>query len=594
MLPSNWLRDENPNVRPIQADISLEEALEYNAQGYNIYYYPNEVNQETYDSLGGRFIQAKDITEFNWVFCDLDLKDYKSENPDRRHEYATKEEFVEKVTESSNLTPTSIVYSGNGVHIYWLVSDLDAKSYLRLSRRLCRKFKTDPAVSQIKQLMRVAGTANVKTKDYPKLCEEVFSSESHYTCEELDKWLPPITAKDEEFCERHYNIANNINQPEILISDKLPKKFEVLFKKNKEVKRIFSGEVEDRSGADWRLTNILHSNGFTEEEAASVLVNTCKARERRGEHRISYATNLLEKVFRKESSVSDPDTFAPLAKDKILAEFTAQHAEMKYAINNPTAFVDDAFKEVFMFTTGITFVGAKTGAGKSTTCYNLIANIILTHPEKRILLLPNEATIHEVLSNVACLLLGYDWKSDFNHSSATMQTQSEVFDMIETIVSRLEVIPDGCTDLTYIEKVLDRAKGLPANEKPALIILDYLQAVSTCEEYPGRESFQISKSLGLSLKNYARECTIPIVVFGQISEETTNRGAFGQRIENDRTFLNHCHNAIEAIPDYAALTTTFHCRKQRFGGAPTWAITLPYNKGRLGDSLAEKIRQSND
>ena len=270
--------------------------MEWNDAGYNIYSYPNGVTQERYNALPNnphfnckRFIQAADIDDWQWVFVDLDFKSTKI--------YSSEDEFYEKLL-SSQCPPTKVIYSGNGVHAYWRVSDLDAKSFLRLARRLCRLYETDPAVCQIKQLMRVPETLNTKDRNNYKLCELVHEDlDLVYSAEDLDKWLPPITKDDEDYCQRHYDGAYN---PEALtkkINSKLPVKFGQLLRESREAKEIWSGNTDDRSKSDYRLGHLMWGHGFTKEEAISVLVNTAKAISRAPHHRAAYAQNIVDKIW---------------------------------------------------------------------------------------------------------------------------------------------------------------------------------------------------------------------------------------------------------------------------------------------------------
>lgn len=218
---------------------------------------------------------------------DFDLKD---------KAYESKEAFLEALADFE-LHPTMIVDSGNGIHAYWKVSDLDAMSYLRLQRRLVRKLRTDEATCMLCQLMRLPDTVNTKVQDDFKPAELLFLIPNSYTCEQLDKALPAITAKDEEFCVSHYARTHKIVQNEAQVDDTLPTKFGQLLRTNHEVKSIWGSSSSDRSGQDYRLAHIMFANSFTKDEARSVLVNSAKALQRAPVHRISYADNIIDKIW---------------------------------------------------------------------------------------------------------------------------------------------------------------------------------------------------------------------------------------------------------------------------------------------------------
>lgn len=286
ILP-DWAKEEFPDlIAARDGEFSDEEIEIYNKTGYNVYWLPNCPSQ--YDP--GTTVSGSHIDSFRYVFADMDLK---------QGSYADKQTFIDLVL-ASGIDPSFIIDSGNGVHVYWKVTDLDAMSFLRLQRRICRRFDTDDAVSKIYQLMRVPGTLNMKVKESPKPCVQLYESEKTYTCEELDRLFPPITHLDEDYCKQHFEKTYRLNSGNVKIDDKIPLKFAQLLRKSQEVKDIWAGSIDDRSKADYRLGHIMFASGFTKEEALSVLVNSAKALERAPVHRLSYAAGIVDKIWTHE------------------------------------------------------------------------------------------------------------------------------------------------------------------------------------------------------------------------------------------------------------------------------------------------------
>lgn len=285
IIPPRWLLDEQPNIpKVLEGEFSTEDIRKHNKTGYNVYYFPNCPKE--YDS--STTVNGSHIDTFECVFVDFDLK---SDTRD-------KDAFLSEVAESA-MPPAKIVDSGNGIHVYWRVSDLDAKSYLRLSRRLMRLFNTDPAVGQLLQIMRLPGTMNTKAKEDIILCEALYECDVVYTCEQLDKLLPPISAADEAHCVQHYDKTHNVRQMSAA-DDTMPAKFGKLCQDNHEAKSIWAGNSLDRSKDDYRLGHLMFANDFTREEATSVLVNSAKAASRAPIHRLSYAQNIVDKIWTYE------------------------------------------------------------------------------------------------------------------------------------------------------------------------------------------------------------------------------------------------------------------------------------------------------
>ncbi len=285
LIAPKWaLEDGTIPVKVLEGEFTDDQIAEYNAQGYNIYYLPNAPSE--YQK--GVTIDGSMVDSFNYIFVDCDLKEQK---------YASKEAFLYRLAQRDDMVPSLVIDSGNGVHAYWRVSDLDAMSYLRLQRRIVRHFNTDEATCNLFQLMRCPGTMNTKDKNDIKPCTILMETDSVYTAEWLDKTLPSITLADEQYCQQHYNKTYNIYQDQTPIDDEIPPKFGKLLRDNPEVKELWSGPTDDRSKNDFRLGHIMFANGFTKEEACSVLVNSAKALQRAPIHRRNYAINIVDKIW---------------------------------------------------------------------------------------------------------------------------------------------------------------------------------------------------------------------------------------------------------------------------------------------------------
>lgn len=358
---SPWAQDGRKKS-VVEGEFTDEYLHDLNRQGYSIYFFPNPPS--IYN--GDRPVRGSDIDNFYYVFVDMDLKS---------KYYESKDQFL-KALECFKLEPSFIVDSGNGVHAYWGVNDLDALSFLRLQRRLCRYFTTDEAVSKICQIMRAPGFLNVK-QEQPRQCDYMRKSDKLYTCEDLDKALPIITKEDEEFCKRHYDSTFNKTSSELLkVDDKLPQKFALLLKDSKEVSEIWKGNTDDRSASDWRLAHIMWANGFTKDEAMSVLVNTAKAMARVPIHRIGYAKNIVDKIWvYEENSTNESSLTLSKTVKEILQKGEGAIKGERFSCDT---WIDNTYHG-FRLGQVIGLVGG-SGVGKTSLALNMFEGFVRLNP----------------------------------------------------------------------------------------------------------------------------------------------------------------------------------------------------------------------
>jgi hypothetical protein len=411
LLPPEWLRDKDPSARPLQIESSLEEVLDFNELGYNVYYYPNPPAK--IENIK-QFVKARDISKFQYVFADLDMKHGK---------YESKAAFTD-ILLSSKMVPSRLVDSGGGIHAYWKVLDLDALSFLRLTRRICRAYNTDEAVSQIKQLMRVPGTLNMKIESDPRLCQLLDENNNVYTCEQLDKLLPPITKEDEEFCQAHYKKAYEIAE-DIVVNDRMPVKFAQLIANSDEAKDIWLGNTDDRSSSDFRLGHLMFASGFTKDDAMSVLVNSQKALERGPRHRISYAANIVDKIWTFELSGNSGELNLSSTVKQILERGGETLKGTRFACHKYI----DATEYGFRLGQVIGLV-AGSGVGKTAMALNIFQGFLQNNPEYEHFFIPLEQPANEIadrwktmcqgeerLYEKVHVLSNYDENGGFRHLS---------------------------------------------------------------------------------------------------------------------------------------------------------------------------------
>lgn len=446
LIAPNWLMDEKPNSRRVlEGQFSKDEIVRHNLCGYNVYFLPNHPSE--YQK--GVTIDGSMIDVFNYVFVDCDLKD---------GVYADKDAFIEKLGEIG-IPVSRLVDSGNGVHAYWKVSNLDPMSYLRFQRRLLRVYNTDEAVGQLFQLMRSPNTVNTKMKGDFKPCEILFESEQSFTAEELDKLLPPITAEDESYCKQHYDKTFNINQGPA-IEEAIPPKFGKLLRDNHEAKSLWAGNSDDRSKSDYRLGHVMFANGFTKAEALSVLANSAKALQRAPIHRSNYAHNIVDKIWTFEMAEDKEKLELSLSVKEILLRGGDTLKGTPFRCHKR---IDNT---VHGFRLGqVIGLVAGSGVGKTAFALNLFRWFAQENPDYHSFFVPLEQPANEIadrwktmcgedtsLHDKVHIISNYDETGAFRHLS---------FDEIKDYIEKFQKVTGnkvGCVVIDHIGALKKKGK----------------------------------------------------------------------------------------------------------------------------------------
>lgn len=286
----------------------------------------------------------------------------------------------------------------------------------------------------------------------------------------------------------------------------------------------------------------------------------------------------------KTEKGSTASSFSPPTPEQLFESYT-ENLKMRFEANTKAvSFINPRFDKHLKLGSGLVMVGAMSGKGKTTACHNIIANIIETDVDKKILLISNEESVEEVYSKIACLMLKIDWKKEIQplgniEASVNLKKQA-VDNKVKVLTKTLTVLSSEINNTCTLESVVNILE-FSKTQNYSVVIIDYYQAVCMSTEMPNAKEYEVLKKLGLNLKQYAASCKIPVVVLSQLHPDPDDNKAMSERIQGDRTFYNHCHTVLEVIPDTKALTTTIACHKQRWGNNQEWEVELNFDRGRL-------------
>lgn len=156
--------------------------------GEGVYFSPN--------GCKGRRLK-ENISSVNAIFADFDFKP-KAVTGDN------KPEFKQFMLDLDDLpTPTFIVESGNGWHVYWCLEKpiaVNETNRIELTdtvegihRYLSSEYGSDSGAVDVLHLLRKPGFEHRKMPDYPVMVEVVVNNEdTKYTLDELTKAMPPL------------------------------------------------------------------------------------------------------------------------------------------------------------------------------------------------------------------------------------------------------------------------------------------------------------------------------------------------------------------------------------------------------------------
>jgi phosphohistidine swiveling domain-containing protein len=347
-------------------DFTPEFLAEKNSKGYNLYFFPNHPSRDVY-AEGVKHLSGRHIDVFNFLFVDMDLKD---------EVYPSKEAFIERLR-AFPLKPTMVVDSGNGVHAYWRISDLQRSQYVIAQLALLTHFNTDESIWTVLQLMRVPMYFNTKRyKDYVQT--QIIEAESSGTTYSIQDFPKDLFNVDEKLVLKAQNHINRLEgKSEIDLGqdvniDEIPDAFMDLMIRNSEIARLFHDPKShgDRSSADMKLANLLFNNKFDIRQALAVMSNTQKALER-GAHRMEYAALTVSKVYadRPKHKFQTVSEYLVHNRDKVLEpQIWGPHYLDFGVLGDPWR-----RKEILGLIAG-------SGVGKTAVALNIVREIIQNNP----------------------------------------------------------------------------------------------------------------------------------------------------------------------------------------------------------------------
>ena len=147
-------------------------------------------------ALGSPTRNKENTAEICTAHTDLDFRSIAEDEP-----------AIRQIADTLSKPPSSIVFSGGGLHLYWFLKEpLNAQLYRErieaLNRKIAIMLAGDGAAVDVCRLMRLPGTTNSKYNDQRRAVVEKLDAAQRYDLEELEEWVaearPLLTVRAEQ------------------------------------------------------------------------------------------------------------------------------------------------------------------------------------------------------------------------------------------------------------------------------------------------------------------------------------------------------------------------------------------------------------
>lgn len=317
-------------------------------------------------------------------------------------------------------------------------------------------------------------------------------------------------------------------------------------------------------------------------------------------------TNELERINKNEEDAKNiANIRVDTLSDEEIADIIVKNKLYLEGAKNSLSFLTPELgKIVPMWAGNLILICSTSGSGKSSTATNLALNTMkqinpVTGKTRRVLYISNEETKIAFMNKMTCLFRGYNYdkQDDF-----TEEQKQEMSDFIpKWIKAGLTIIGDDAFGTTTcIEGIRGIFEQLiKTNTSYDLVILDYIQKVSTSKKNINIPHWQVMKETMYVLDYYKDRYAAPIVVMSQLKADSEeNPMDFQNRIEGFKGILQPATIALELVPNRKLLQSRWYVRKNRYKGETVGGHKdVAYDKGffrTLTDEWKSQVATRNE
>lgn len=281
---------------------------------------------------------------------------------------------------------------------------------------------------------------------------------------------------------------------------------------------------------------------------------------------------LQEDLLRK-SGIGQPDQDVSVSLDELdsfgddesIREMVGDIAAYRRMLQEKITFINDDLSTLVPFSReNLYLLCATSGTGKSTTAANI--SYPLWKQQKKVLIITNEESKHDVLYRIACLDLGLSF-NQFKKGQMPKANIKQVIGLFKEIATYVKVadvnFKGGLTSTTEgIRNMLDAVKDADYS----CVLIDYWQNIKRSVHGDNSSHYNLLDDLRIYLGQYIKKSNIPVVMFAQIYPAAGKRSTeLEDRIKMGKTVYETATVVMEIITDFENKVTKFLIRKDRFG-----------------------------
>ncbi len=307
-------------------------------------------------------------------------------------------------------------------------------------------------------------------------------------------------------------------------------------------------------------------------------------------------TNELEAIRKNEEDISKTSKVnVGIMTDEVIAEVQANSRTYFDGAKNGMTFLHELFRKwVPCWAGNIILVGACTGGGKSSVAANIIYSTIqqknlITGKNRKVLCISAEETPVQVFGRLTCLMKDYNFD---DQDEFTDQQKKDMVDFIPLWAKNgVSVIgEDGYGNTSTLEGIESILKNLKeTNTHYDLILFDYIQKADTSKKNPQLPSYTVLKKVMTLFDDFKNEYPGAIVVLSQLkAKEEGKETPFQDRIRGCKDIMTPCTVALELVPNFELLKSTFWVWKNRYKSSVIGRYKhMGYDRGKFVDYTTE-------